>query len=134
MLEKTGADIIISKEIEKFLMSNLTSLTRFQKAKVETIKLEEINYIEKEKQILKINVPSMRLDAIVGEIARVSRSEANNLLNQERVFVNFKEELRNTKQVEEGDIITIRGKGRFTISNILGQTRSNRINIEVQKW
>ena len=119
---------------KKFLMSNLTSLTRFQKAKVETIKLEEINYIEKEKQILKINVPSMRLDAIVGELARVSRSEANNLLNQERVFVNFKEELRNTKQVEEGDIITIRGKGRFTISNILGQTRSNRINIEVQKW
>ena len=76
----------------------------------------------------------MRLDAIVGELARVSRSDANNLIEQERVFVNFKEELRNSKIIEEGAIITVRGKGRFTISKIIGETKSKRINLEIEKW
>ena len=129
-----GADIIISKDIEKFLLKELGNLTRFRKAKIEAINLEDINYIEKEKKILKINVPSLRLDALVGELARVSRSDANKYIEGERVFINFEEEVRCSKQVFEGDIITIRGKGRFTISKILGETKSKRINLEVEKW
>ncbi len=134
LVRDDGADIIISSEIEKFLINSLGTLTRFQKAKIEKINLEDINYIEKEKQIIKINVPSMRLDAIVGELAKVSRSDANKYIEQERVFVNFKLELRNSRTIEENTIITIRGKGRFTISKILGETRSKRINLEVEKW
>ena len=134
LVRDDGADIIISNEIEKFLINSLGTLTRFQKAKIEKINLEDINYIEKEKQIIKINVPSMRLDAIVGELAKVSRNDANKYIEQERVFVNFKLELRNSRTIEENTIITIRGKGRFTISKILGETRSKRINLEVEKW
>ena len=134
VVRNDGADIIISKEIEKFLINSLTDLTRFKKSKIEIIKLDDIKYEEKAKEIYKINVPSMRLDAIVGEIAKVSRNDANLYINQERVFVNFKLELRNTKQITEGDIITIRGKGRYTVSKIIGETRSKRINLEVQKW
>lgn len=134
LVRDDGADIIISKEIEKFLINNLADLTRFKKSKIEVIKLDEIKYVEKEKETFKINVPSMRLDAIVGELAKVSRNDANSYINQERVFVNFKLELRNTKQILENDIITIRGKGRFTIFKIIGETKSKRINLEVQKW
>ena len=76
----------------------------------------------------------MRLDAIVGELAKVSRNDANKYIEQERVFVNFKLELRNSRTIEENTIITIRGKGRFTVSKILGETRSKRINLEVEKW
>lgn len=134
LVRNDGADIIISKDIEKFLLNSLNGLVRFQKSNIEKIDIEDINFVEKEKQIIKINVPSMRLDAIVGELAKVSRNDANNYISQERVFVNFKQELRNSIQVEESAIITIRGKGRFTISKILGETRSGRINLEVQKW
>ncbi len=134
LVRDDGADIIISKDIEKFLLSSMNSLVRFQKASIEKIEIENINYIEKEKQIIKINVPSMRLDAIVGELAKVSRNNANSYINQERVFVNFKQELRTSRQIDEGTVITIRGKGRFTISKILGKTKSGRINVEVQKW
>ncbi len=134
LVRTDGADIIVSADIEKFLLNSLGSLTRFQKAKIEKDSIDNIKYVEKEKQIIKINVPSMRLDAIVGELAKVSRNDANNYIAQERVFVNFKQELRNSRQVEEGTIVTIRGKGRFTISKILGETRSGRINLEVEKW
>ena len=76
----------------------------------------------------------MRLDAIVGEIAKLSRSASIKYIEEEKVVINFKEEIRPTKQILEGDIITIRGKGRFLISKILGKTRSQRLSIEVKKW
>ena len=73
----------------------------------------------------------MRLDCIVGELAKCSRNEANKILESERVFVNFKEEIRPSKNVEEGDYITIRGKGRFRIVKILGTTKKGRISLEI---
>ena len=75
----------------------------------------------------------MRLDCIVGELARCSRNDANKYLEEERVFVNFKEEIRSSKNVNEGDFITIRGKGRFKISKILGTTKKGRISLEIEK-
>lgn len=134
LVREDGADIVISKEIEKFLLTNLNMLTRFQKSKIEVVELQEIKIIKKEKELIKINIPSMRLDCIVGELARCSRNEANNIIASERVFINFKEEIRNSKEIKQEDIITIRGKGRFKVTRILGYTKSGRINIEIQKW
>ena len=134
IVNNDGADIVISKEISKFILNNLRLLTRFQKAQIEEIELEQIHYIEKEKEIIKINVPSTRLDCIVGELARCSRNEANDIIKQERVLVNFKLELRNSLTISEDSIITIRGKGRFKIDKILGETRSGRLNVQVSKW
>jgi RNA-binding protein YlmH len=128
-----GADIIISNDIKKFLEENLNELTRFQSSKISNIDISEIKYIPAEKKVFKINVPSMRLDAIVGELARVSRADANRLLEEERVFVDFKEEIRGTRQIKEGSFITVRGKGRFQITKILGTTRSGRYSLEVEK-
>ena len=126
-----GADIIVKKELAEYIKTNLKGLTRFQKSKIEIENIEDLIYIEPEKQVIKINIPSMRLDCIVGELAKCSRNEANKILEAERVFVNFKEEIRPSKNVEEGDYITIRGKGRFRISKILGTTKKGRISLEI---
>lgn len=75
----------------------------------------------------------MRLDCIVGELAKCSRTEANKYLEAEKVFVNFKEEIRASKNILEGDYITIRGKGRFKITKILGTTKSGRLSVEIEK-
>ena len=75
----------------------------------------------------------MRLDSIIAELARISRSKAQELIQQERVFVNFKEELRASIKIEEDSYITIRGKGRFKINKILNNTRSGKIVVEIEK-
>ena len=133
LVKPDGADIIISNDLKEFLKQNLGELTRFSKSEIENLSIKEINYIAQEKKILKINVPSMRLDAIVGELARCSRQDATRFLEEQRVFVDFKEEIRGTRQIKEGNVITIRGKGRFYITKILGTTRSGRFAIEVEK-
>lgn len=128
-----GADIIVRKDIAEYIMTNLSGLTRFQKAKIELKNIEDIIESTVEKVKVKINIPSMRLDCIVGELARCSRSTAIKYLNEERVFVNFKQEVRPSKSIKEGDNITIRGKGRFKVNKILGNTRSGRISLEIEK-
>ena len=133
LVREDGADIIISKDIEKFLLTNLQDLTRFQKSEIDSLPLEKLKYIEQKKEIKIINVPSMRLDAIVGEVAKCSRNSALKYIKEERVFVNFKEELSASKQIGEDTFITIRGKGRFKINKIVGTTRSGRIMVEIEK-
>ena len=133
LVDSEGADILISKDILKFLQSNLLELTRFQKAKLEEINLKDIKKVSIEKEKITITVTSMRLDNIVAELAKCSRSKANELLMQERVFVNFEVVTIQTKEVKEGDRITIRGKGRFIIKEVVGNTRKGNILLQVEK-
>ena len=133
LVESDGADILISKDILKFLQSNLLELTRFQKAKLEEVSLKDIRKVLIEKEQITITVSSMRLDNIVAELAKCSRSKANELLMQERVFLNFELVTKQTKEVKEADRITIRGKGRFVIKEIIGNTRKGNIVLQVEK-
>ena len=134
LVEEDGCDIIIHKDILKFLQNNLLQLTRFQKSKIEEIKLENLRRIEIKKEEIKITVSSMRIDNIVAELARCSRNKATELLEQERVFVNFEAITKQTKEIKENDKITIRGKGRFQIRKIFGNTKKGRIVVLVEKW
>ena len=115
IVENNGADIIIDKEITKFLEQNLRNVE---------VKKEEIEII----------VASLRLDNVASELARCSRNKIIEIMNTERVFVNFQVETKKTKQIKEGDMITIRGKGRFFIKEIIGQTRSGRTILKVEKF
>lgn len=129
-----GADIIISKDIEKFLLENLIQLKRFSKSEISKVKLEELRELEKKFEENSIIVPSIRLDAVVGELLHLSRTKALEIIRQERVFINFELENRNNKLLKIGDIITIRGKGRFVISEQIGITKNNRIKLLVKKY
>lgn len=134
LVDENGADIIIKEDILKFVLSNLPSLTRFSKAKVEEISLEDVRKIESKKEIITITIPSMRIDNIVSELARCSRGKANELLATERVLVNYEVIQKSSKEIKPKDIVTIRGKGRFEIKEIKGNTRSGRILLEVGKF
>ena len=76
----------------------------------------------------------MRLDNIVAEIAKCSRNKALEYLIQERVLVNFEVITKQTKEVKIRDRITIRGKGRFEIKEVLGNTKKGRIFLQIEKF
>lgn len=112
----------------------LSTLTRFSKASIDIIETKSLPPYEIKKEEIKIVISSLRLDSIVSELAHTSRNKAINLLNSERVFVNFKIETKASKLLNINDIVTIRGKGKFIISNILGNTRNGNIIVLVSKY
>lgn len=134
LVDDNGADILVMPEMLKFLNTNIPSLTRFSKSKIEQIQLENLRKIELKTQTVKITVASMRLDNIVSELAKCSRGKANELLAQERVLLNHEMIEKSSKEVKENDIVTIRGKGRFVVKSVVGNNRKGRLFIEVEKF
>lgn len=129
-----GADIIATKEMVSYLSTSLSELTRFSKSNFEIHKIEELNIVPPKTEIINIIIPSMRMDSIVSEIIRTSRSKAMDFIETERVFINSELVTKNAKILKENDMITIRGKGRFKINKILNSTKKGNLVVEVEKY
>ena len=96
--------------------------------------LSKLINIKTKTEIIKITVASMRLDNIISELYKCSRTKSNEVLMQERVLVNYLTQTKPSKEIKEKDVVTIRGKGRFIIKNIIGNSRKGRIFVEVEKF
>ena len=134
LVKESGADVIVMPEIVKYLLTNLRELTRLRKADIKEIQINELEKVEIKTKEYNIIVSALRLDNIIAELAKTSRMQAKELINQERVFVNFKNEIKQTKLLNEGDLISIRGKGRFKISEIIGNTQKGRYILKIEKY
>ena len=134
IVEKNGADVVVSKELAEYLEQNVKQLTRFSKSNITLQNVEDIRKIELKKEDIKIVIQSLRLDSIVAQLANTSRTKANEIILQGRVFINYEEQYKTDKQVKENDVIVIRGKGKFEINKIEGATRKNKIILSVKKY
>ena len=134
LVSNDGADILVKEETAEALAKELETLTRFENAKIEIINLEDLRKQEIKVEEIKIIVPSLRLDNFVSDLAKTSRSKASQIIDSERVFINGQNETKVSKQVKLGDVITIRGKGRFVVKEFCGNTRSGRIVVKVEKY
>ena len=134
IVSEDGADIIVKEETAEMLTQELETLTRFQNSKIVVADLGELRKQEVKVEEVDIIVPSLRLDNIVSDLAKTSRSKAVQILAQERVFINGQSEIKPSKGVKLGDVITIRGKGRFVVKEIKGSTRSGRTVLRIEKY
>lgn len=128
------AYIIALKENAEYIKNSLREFTKFKKAKIEIIKLEDINSKVPEMQGLDIHTNSMRLDSIVSEIAKCSRSKADELIKNERVSINCKYEYKSSKQVNVGDVIIVRGSGKYIINDVKENPKTQRLIINLKKY
>lgn len=134
LVRENGADLIVLNEISEFLINNLKQLTRFKSTNIEKIKINDIKIQEKEFEEFNIIVSSMRLDNFVAELAHTSRAKAEEILNEQRVFVNYSLEIKESKKIQIGDVINIRGKGKYIVGDILKSTKSNKIKLMIKKY
>lgn len=129
-----GADIIVLSEISEILSNDLKTLTRFRKSEITIQSINELSIIEAEFETLNIIVSSIRLDNFVAELAKCSRSNSEEIINEGRVFVNSINEFKASKKININDIITIRGKGKFIFDGIEKETKSGRYLLNMRKY
>ena len=101
--------------INKDLVSVVTEdLTRVRHTVIDSsvINLDMINYTPDFQQI-KGTVSSVRLDSLLPLAFSSSRSKLSGLIEGAKVFVNGKLITSNGYQVKEGDLISVRGLGKF---------------------
>ncbi|GAE87720.1 S4 domain-containing protein [Acetivibrio straminisolvens] len=64
----------------------------------------------------------------------ISRSKIADLIRAERVSVNWETTSSLTKLINEGDTISIRGKGRVVLEKIGNTTKKDRIHVLLKKF
>ena len=70
----------------------------------------------------------------MSEISRTSRSQTEELLKNERISINSKIETKASKEIKEGDILVIRGKGKFKIDEFIGNNKKGKTVTRILKY
>lgn len=134
IVHKEMAYIVVLKENAAYIVDFLKGLTKFSKAKVEEISYDKIKVKKPEFNIITVTISSMRLDNIVSELTKVSRARSEELISEEKVFINSKCNTKVSKEIKEKDILAIRGKGKFIIDKVVGNNKKGKIILEVKKY
>ena len=76
-------------------------------------------------------VSSLRLDNIISAVTGLSREKTKTLILSGDVSYNFIPNQNVSLTVKESDSFTIRGKGKYILNGIFGETKKGRIRISV---
>lgn len=76
-------------------------------------------------------VSSLRLDNIVAAVTGMSREKTKSFILCGNVSVNFVPTQNVSQTMCKDDCLIIRGKGKFVINDVLGQTKKHRIRISI---
>ncbi|HSL86949.1 MAG TPA: YlmH/Sll1252 family protein, partial [Bacteroidales bacterium] len=72
-------------------------------------------------------IASLRLDVVVAELAKTSRTKALEMIQRGLVLLNYHETRDKAKEIKDGDTITIRKKGKYKIGQIVGTTQKGNL-------
>ncbi len=128
-----GADIIIDRELEEFLLANYFKAGRTELS-LSAEPVSEINLSEVRTEYVKDTLASLRLDAFLASAYRSSRAKAQEAVRQGLVFVNHAECLKPDRELSEGDIVVLRGKGKCVLEEVGGTSRKDRTFVTIKKY
>lgn len=122
---------VLTKQLESYIMMELT------KIKGATVKLDSIPFKDmiQSKENWNIHhsiVSALRLDVVLKEMIRKSRSIAKQLIEKKRVKVNHTLIDSPDFQLQNNDLLSIQGFGRARIVDIGGKTKKEKVHITYQ--
>lgn len=133
---ETLGDILLSggngyvfclESVADFIISELTRIKRtsVSAAREDTPPADALPTLKSAELV----VASERLDAIAAAVYHLSRGESQKLFVQEKVFINGRVCTNTSAAPHEGDVISVRGHGRFVYRGIARETRKGRLRV-----
>ena len=124
------AHIITFKSMSETIISELTTV-KHTKVVLEIESADELKSVNR-MEYKKINIPSERLDSIIGSIYNISRSKVNLYIDAGKVFINSRQCFSHSSKIKSGDIITVRGLGRAKFLGISALSKKGRLFAETE--
>ncbi len=129
-------DIVVSDKIQFTLTKQLESylILELNRIKGATVKLNSIpikDMIQSKEnwQSFDTTVSGLRLDVVLKDMIRKSRTISKQLIDKKRVKVNHTVIDAADFQLDSGDLLSIQGFGRAMITDIGGKTKKDKIRI-----
>ncbi|MNI81348.1 S4 domain protein [compost metagenome] len=98
------------------------------------VDLESLRTTEAELEPLELTVASLRLDGVVSDVFRLSRSKALIPIKAGRCRINWKTEEDPSKPLKAGDVVALQGFGRFKVLRADGITKKGRLRVRIGKF
>lgn len=132
LVEKEQAYLFCQEKLAAFVCENLTHI-RHTSVLARQVERESFSYEPKVQEITG-TVASVRLDSLLSLAFGASRSSLAGQIEGGRVFINGRLTTSNGYQPGEGDLISVRGMGRFRLKRIGGQSKKGRSYVTLLKY
>lgn len=133
LTDDEGAYVFVKDNVADFLASGIEKIANCG-VKCEIVDLSQAVLPKQEYDDLFVVCASMRLDAVVGAVTNTSRSKAAGIIKSAKVSVNHKTTDESAKLVKSGDVLSVRGFGRYIIDSENGRTGSGRLHVHIKKF
>lgn len=132
IVKKDICYVLCIKSIAAYIMDNLA---RIRNTSIITSldDVEEIDY-EPVCEEIKGTVAALRLDCILALAYNSSRSKLTSYITEGKVFVNGKLITSNAYNLKDGDIISVRGLGKFKYMEEITKTKKNKLLITINRY
>lgn len=138
---ETIGDIVVSEgKTQIFLTDTVSELILGTVSKIGKTGVKICNDIpfdiEKVQEFEYINgtVSSMRADSIISLAIKISREKTSQIIKNAGVQINFSPVFSASYEMKCGDVFSVRGYGRFVLSEITGLSKKGRIRIILKKY
>ena len=128
----SDAMVFVHRDMVQLVLDELTRV-RHTSVSVSEITLSELKYTPEYEEI-RGTVASVRLDSLLALAFSSSRSKLTGLIEGAKVYVNGRLVTSNGYEPKEGDVISVRGMGKFRYESTGGRTRKNRISVTVHRY
>lgn len=121
----------VHSQMADYLCDNLQKVKHTNVRCRKTLSLSE--YPVKEPVELALTVSSQRIDGMIAKVYQMSRNQSMELFTRKRIFVNGRLVENNSKALKEGDVVTVRGFGKFIYRGIRYETKKGKQSVLVGK-
>lgn len=127
------AYVFSAEDISEYMVQNLMKIGN-RGVKTELYPIEEVVIPEKKTIEYNVVVSSMRIDAVLAAVMNISRSTACAYIRDGRVSLEHRICENISQTVTVGELISVRGFGRFFVEGQGGATRKGRRHIVVKRY
>ncbi|MGZ9585081.1 YlmH family RNA-binding protein [Paenibacillus marinisediminis] len=123
-----GCHIVVTEDIASFLDTHLRQVHRVS-VMTDVIPITELQPVHTELKEVQLFVASMRLDGIASDMFRLSRTKIVVPIRAGRCKVNWKTVEDPAELLKSGDVVSLKGFGRFKVMEVTGISKSGRIRV-----
>lgn len=125
--------LLLQKEPRSFLMEQMQTAGR-AKIRWQPVPLWEVTKPPQREEQITGTVSSLRLDAVCALGCSISRTRAAEQIAAGGVFLNYQPCCKPDRAVSPGDVISLRGAGKFRVAEIGGQSRKGRTFLTLSRY
>lgn len=122
--------VIIDETMKDYIFMNVERIGRVN-VNFEERSFDELVNIQDGWEVEEIIVSSLRIDTVLAGALNFSRNRAKAMIQEKKIKVNWSEIDRPDLELEEQDMISVRGYGRIKIREKLSLTRKENIVLEI---